>query len=278
VTESSEINLALRRNALAFELPLTVTFCAGKLSLRSFVFLEKIMKLTRRQETFVHSILDLYRESNGPIHYSVLAAKIGVSPFTAYDMVRVLEKKGLVSIEYSIDNSKPIVGRSEVFFRPTESAHQLVAELAGDAYDGNWEEVKSQIVANIKAGGLRDDVIAEEFLARVPPDAPDALRYCIEVISIVVLRLGKGTGRQVLAKHLPQLIEWQGTITRSGLMLLAGFVLGLLANEKDSDTEWYKLFLENIKRYESLVMGMEPRMIRKLGDTMKDVLSPLFHL
>jgi hypothetical protein len=104
------------------------------------------------------------------------------------------------------------------------------------------------------------------------------LRYCIEVISIVILRLGKGAGRQVLAKHLPQLIEWQGTITRSGLMLLAGFVLGLLANEKDSDTEWYKLFLENIKRYESLVMDMEPRMIRKLGDTMKDVLSPFFHL
>lgn len=32
--------------------------------------------------------------------------------------------------------------------------------------------------------------------ARVPLDVPDVLRYCIEVMTIVILRLGKGAGRQ----------------------------------------------------------------------------------
>ncbi|MDO8753366.1 MAG: hypothetical protein Q7J80_05690, partial [Anaerolineales bacterium] len=99
---------------------------------------------------------------------------------------------------------------------------------------------------------------------------------CIEVMTIVILRLGKGAGRRILAEHLPQIIEWKGTITRSGLMLLGGFTLGLLANESNSDVEWNKLFLEHIRRYQSLVMDMEPRLCRRLGDSMKDVFAPIF--
>ena len=67
------------------------------------------MKLTRRQETFIHRLLDLYRELDGPIHYSLLAERVGVSPFTAYDMLRLLEEKGLVTSEYRLDSDKPVV-------------------------------------------------------------------------------------------------------------------------------------------------------------------------
>lgn len=234
------------------------------------------MKITRRQEIFIHQLLDLYRELNGAIHYSQLAERVGVSSFTAYDMLRVLEEKGLVKSEYRLDSDKPVVGRSEVVFLPTERAHQLFVELAGDADRGNWDSVKSQIMEKIREGEMRDHVLAEEILARVPPDVPDVLRYCIEVMTIVILRLGKGAGRRVLAEHLPQIIEWKGTITRSGLMLLGGFTLGLLANESNSDVEWNKLFLEHIRRYQSLVMDMEPRLCRRLGDSMKDVFAPIF--
>lgn len=234
------------------------------------------MKLTHRQETFIHHLLDLYHELNGPIHYSALAERIGVSPFTAYDMLRLFEEKGLVTSQYRLDSDKPVVGRSEIVFLPTERAHQLFNELAGDTDPGNWEQVRTQILEKIRGGGLDDIVLAEEILARVPPDVPDVLRYCIEVMTIVILRLGKGAGRRVLAEHLPQIIEWKGTVTRSGLMLLGGFTLGLLANESNGDVEWNMLFLEHIRRYQSLVMDMEPRMCRWLGDSMKDVFAPIF--
>lgn len=234
------------------------------------------MKLTHRQENFVQRLLDLYRELNGPIHYSALAERIGVSPFTAYDMLRLLEEKGLVTSQYRLNSDKPVVGRSEIVFLPTESARQLFNELAGDTDQGNWRNVRTQIMEKIRGGELNDHVLAEEILARVPPDVPDVLRYCIEVMTIVILRLGKGAGRRVLAEHLPQIIEWKGTVTRSGLMLLGGFTLGLLANESNSDVEWNKLFLEHIRRYQSLVMDMEPRLCRRLGDSMKDVFAPIF--
>ncbi len=234
------------------------------------------MKLTGRQETFIQQLLDLYRELNGPIHYSELAERVGVSPFTAYDMLRVLEEKGFVTSTYRLDSNKPVVGRSEIVFLPTEQTHRLFVKLAGDADLDNWETVKVQIMASIRAGGLDDEIdLAEEILARVPPDVPELLRYCIEVMSIVILRLGKGTGRTILAQHLPQILEWQGSITRSGLMLLGGFTLGLLANENTNDVEWNDLFLAHIRRYQSIIMDMEPRLCRQLGDRMMEVIAPI---
>jgi hypothetical protein len=60
---------------------------------------------------------------------------------------------------------------------------------------------------------------------------------------------------------LPQIIEWKGTVTRSGQMLLGGFTLGLLANESNSDVEWNKLFLEHITPLTTL----QPRILELLG-------------
>ena len=62
------------------------------------------MKLTRRQEEFIKNLVDLNQEFNGPIHYSVLAERLGVSPFTAYDMLCMLEEKGVVG---KANGSKP---------------------------------------------------------------------------------------------------------------------------------------------------------------------------
>ena len=90
------------------------------------------MKLTRRQEDFIHKMLDLYRELQGPIHYTVMAERLGVSRFTAYDMLRLLEEKGLVISEYQLAESKSGPGRSEVVFIPSPEAHRLFASLAGE--------------------------------------------------------------------------------------------------------------------------------------------------
>lgn len=233
------------------------------------------MKLTRRQETFIYKLLDLYRELNGPIHYTALAERVGVSPFTAYDMLRLLEEKGLVDSEYRVATDKPIPGRSEVLFWPTERAHNLWLELTGDADTGEWEAVKKRVLERIRNGELRERELAEEMLARLPLGGPAILRYCIEVMSIVVLRLGRGSGRRLLAEHLPQILEGQGAVTRAGLLLLGGFALGLLAKESSGDAEWSRELLVHVQRYQTLILEMEPRLCRRLGESMKAVLIPM---
>ncbi len=52
------------------------------------------MELTRHQEDFIHKLLDFYCELHEPFHYSQLAERLGISPFIAYDMLRLFEKKG----------------------------------------------------------------------------------------------------------------------------------------------------------------------------------------
>lgn len=231
------------------------------------------MKLTRRQEIFIHRFLDLYRELNGPIHYSLLAERVGVSPFTAYDMLRLLEEKGYVTSEYRTGSEKPSVGRSEVVFLPTELARRRIEELATGADLGDWDNAKSLILARIRAGEFQDRILAEEIIARVPPDAPEALRYCFEVMTVLILRLGKGTGRHILAERLPLLLEKKGAVSRPGLLLLGGFVLGLLANENPVDLDRDQPILEYVERYQTLVMEMEPRLCRRLGDGIKDIFA-----
>ena len=85
--------------------------------------------LTRRQEDIIHKMLDLYHELQGPIHYSTLADRLGVSPFTAYDMLRLLEEKGLVSSEYQLAPNKTGPGRAMRIFQPTQLAQKLFQSL-----------------------------------------------------------------------------------------------------------------------------------------------------
>ena len=92
------------------------------------------MDLTRRQEEFVRSLLDLYGELQEPFHYSELADRLGVSRFTAYDMLRVLEEKGIVTSHYQLDEGRSGPGRSTVVYRPTHRARRILEDVfAGSA-------------------------------------------------------------------------------------------------------------------------------------------------
>jgi predicted ArsR family transcriptional regulator len=138
------------------------------------------MKLTRRQEDFVYNLLDLYRELQGPFHYTLLAERLGVSRFTAYDMLRLLEEKGLVTSIYQLAEGKSGPGRSEVFYKPTDKARRLMVELAGEIESQDWADIKARVLKKVQAGELQDRELAEQMLARVPPDEPKAMKIALK--------------------------------------------------------------------------------------------------
>jgi len=233
------------------------------------------MKLTRRQETFIYNLLDLYRELDGPIHYSVLAGRVGVSPFTAYDMLRLLEEKGLAASEYRVDSGKPVPGRSEVFFWPTEQARSLWVELAGKTSTGDWEMVKSRVLSRIRDAESQDCELAEQMLARVPPEGPPVLQYCVEIITILALRIKRGAGRQLLAEYVKKMLSEQEGASRVNLSLLSGFALGVLANESWDNAAWSSRMLEHVQRYQALILRMDSNLASRLIKNLAEVLSPL---
>lgn len=228
------------------------------------------MKLTRRQEEVLHSLLDLYRTAQGPLHYTMLAERLGVNRFTAYDMLRLLEEKGLVESSYRVEGSGP--GRSEVLYAPTQRAHRLIARAADEVGGADWEETKERLLRRLRRGEMHDQTLAEEMLARVPPEAPDDIRYCVEIMTVVALRLRRHTGRRVLLDFLPRLLPDDGAC-RPHLSLLGGFALGVLAEERDAD--WSEELLAHVLAYQELVVDMEPARCRELAASLHRLFAPL---
>jgi predicted ArsR family transcriptional regulator len=106
------------------------------------------MKLTRRQEEFITKLIDLSEEFDGPIHYSVLAEHLGVSPFTAYDMLCLLEEKGLVTSEYQLAADKNGPGRTERLFYPklsSEKRKEMLANEFGGRIPGHNQTSKRRV-------------------------------------------------------------------------------------------------------------------------------------
>ena len=84
-----------------------------------------VMKLTARQEAFLQNLIMLYQSDATPVHYTVLAEQLDVNRYTAYDMLKVLEKKGYVASQYRAKEGHSGPGRSEIVFAPTEKANHL---------------------------------------------------------------------------------------------------------------------------------------------------------
>ncbi|MCA9943043.1 MAG: hypothetical protein H6656_18040 [Ardenticatenaceae bacterium] len=234
------------------------------------------MNLTRRQEEFVRNLVNLYREMQEPFHYSLLAEKLGVSRFSAYDMLRVLEEKGMVTSEYQLSESKTGPGRSAVLYRPTEQARQVMSQLAGDMIDrGDWDAIKERVLEKVRTNELNEWELVEEMLARTPPEGHGAVAYCVEVMTIVTLRLRRRSGRKLLLDYLPEILPTASANCRANLSLLGGFALGILTDESADAPLWGKELLQHAIRYQQLVIGMEPRLCRQLATQLSNVFAVL---
>ncbi|MDX1686506.1 MAG: hypothetical protein R3248_00850 [Candidatus Promineifilaceae bacterium] len=236
------------------------------------------MDLTRRQEEFLRILLDLYHEQQEPLHYSVLAERLGVSRFTAYDMLRLLEEKGFAKSAYQLAEDKSGPGRSEVVYQPTQRAHRLMARLTEEVGGEDWESVKEHIMARVRSASTQPMVesgVAEEMLARVPPDVPESVRYCVEVMTVIALRLRRRASRQLLLDYLGELLPAAEETCRANLTLLGGFALGILADEVQSDEKWAQELLTHVRHYQQLLLEMKPEVCRRLARQLEETFELL---
>jgi len=61
------------------------------------------------------------------VHYSAVAAPLGITAWTAYDLLRELERDGLVAASYA-HRAGVAVGRTQVGFAPTEAGRAALGE------------------------------------------------------------------------------------------------------------------------------------------------------
>jgi hypothetical protein len=76
--------------------------------------------LTARRRQCLAALDAACAAAGGAVHYSAVAAPLGISPWTAYDLLRELERDGLVAASYT-HRAGVAVGRTQVGFVPTEA-------------------------------------------------------------------------------------------------------------------------------------------------------------
>lgn len=198
------------------------------------------MELTERRREFLEAVEAIYRESGESVHYEEVAARLDVSKWTAYDMIRELTKAGYLKAEYQ---RLPSVGRSRMTVVPASMGHA-------------WQRKLQELLAN--TGDLKDknpkaslQILAEEM------EGTSKGIFCAYVIvmSLIILRSVIGSAKilELLSSGLcPQVI----------LATLGGIVLGhLLKGKGDALQKLLSPYLEKYQRYISEVTAEEQKQL-----------------
>jgi len=246
------------------------------------------MRITERQKEFLKTLIDLYQQKSSPIHYSEVAQKMGVSKWTAYDILQLLRKEGLLEVEYLIpesDNYKwEKLGRSTITFYPTKKGYAIsyftntkkglpakIAELnkLKEEITQKFDELKGKL--NIR------DLLKEALQSKSP------LIFCACVLLILILLVKKITEGVAEIKLISQIMPptaTTNTYAELALIVFAGMCLGVLAkyiNQVPTTFGNNNLdeYADYIQTYNQYVSQMDKEEQKSLLDFLKETLNEI---
>lgn len=180
------------------------------------------MSLTKRRLQFLQKLVDLYQKTNLPIHYEALAKAIGVSKWTAYDMLKEIEKLGFISRSYEV-NSKE-TGRSQVVFIPTAQASALFDQPRSEAIDLlDWDatmEHISRLLLHLKNSDVNE---ALQMMIAEVAKTTTRINFCAYIIGLLLMYLKKLGDKTVM---LIRNIVNKAQSKQTGMTLFVGTTLG----------------------------------------------------
>jgi DNA-binding PadR family transcriptional regulator len=231
------------------------------------------MKLTPRQQAFLDKLFDLYREFNGPVHYSVVAERLGVNKFSAYDMLKLLEEKGVAASSYVLGKGHNGPGRSMVVFYPTHKAARFLTQLRHEVLAGEeWHQAKEHLLQRLRE--TQESNYAEavrELLAHLP-DVKTPLIYCTEMIGVLLLNLAyasKQAGELIPHRLLTSLTA----LDEVGLGTLAGFSLGSIISNQAGDPPFVSKLISHTKRFQTYLSELSEESVNRLVTFLQDALN-----
>ncbi|HJW88268.1 MAG TPA: hypothetical protein VJ565_02175, partial [Dehalococcoidia bacterium] len=188
-----------------------------------------------------------------------------VNRFSAYDMLKALERKGLATPQYVLRQHGP--GRSAVLFSPTPQAFSQLGEVATE----EWQETKKAILARlreaVRAGGEGYRELAAEISALLP-ETTNPLTYCANMVAASLLSLRGMPGRLAELGPIRGLLD-SATSARQGLSALAGLSLGtyLFGGRDPSPKEE---FLAQLNRFQSYLASLSEESLERLAELMRE--------
>ena len=201
------------------------------------------MEITKRQKEFLKILVNLYQEKALPIHYSEVAKKIGVSKWTAYDMLQLLTKEGLLEVEYQIPESDHYkwekLGRSTITFFPTKKGYAIsnLSQRNLPIKTAELNKLKKEIIQKfeeIKGKFNLKELFKEASQTKSP------LIFCACILLILILLIKKITQGIAEIQLLSQVIPPNATNTyiELALTVFVGICFGVLTK-----------YINNIPKY-----------------------------
>nr|WP_275901090.1 Lrp/AsnC family transcriptional regulator [Paenibacillus periandrae] len=171
---------------------------------------------------FLQKLMDLYQKTNLPIHYETLAQTLEVSKWTAYDMLKEIEKLGYLSRSYQV-NSKE-TGRSQVLYVPTAKASQLFEQNLSEDFDPiEWKATVAKInklLSRLK-GSAQTEAI--QLMLEETSKVSSRLDFCAYIIGLLLMFLRKLSGKNDYLIH--DLVS-RAPNNETGMTVFVGMVLG----------------------------------------------------
>jgi hypothetical protein len=240
-------------------------------------------KLTARQKAFLDKLLELSREHRGPVHYSDVAKRLGVNRFSAYDMLKVLEKKGFVASSYTLRSAVPAAsggqpgpGRSMVVFTPTFMASETLDSGREDGrLSEDWQRVRERVLGKLsQAREMNHREALNDLLARLP-EASAPLNFCAEMIAALLLNIQR-VSAQAGGLSPFRVLESLRTHDAAELESLAGFSVGVTLSDDDEGSHTLtRRLLKNVQRYQSNLSRLSEDGRAALVDFLEEALEAL---
>ncbi|ACA60222.1 LexA family transcriptional regulator [Candidatus Desulforudis audaxviator] len=183
------------------------------------------MRITRRRIDFLQKVKQLYETTNLPVHYTRMAELLGVSKWSAYEMLKTLEKEGFLARQYEVNQAKKFPGRAMVLFAPTRLADAVLTEKALEekAPDKEWRQVKQRLLslcAEQKKNNPREFV--QQLMAELP-GLERPLIFSAYIIALFIAQLQTLSAKKL---ELAKSVVLGAAKAETSLAMFAGAAMG----------------------------------------------------
>ncbi|HOV42355.1 MAG TPA: hypothetical protein PLE01_00355 [Syntrophothermus lipocalidus] len=178
------------------------------------------MAVTRRQMDFLRIIKQVYEATSLPVHYARVAELLGISKWSAYEMLKTLERKGFLTSQYEVDQEKKYPGRARVMFAPTQLVNLVLSgkTLEDMAPVREFHLLKERLMSVYdKTTKITPADLVEQMRTELS-SVENPLVFCAYVITILILQL------QTLSKTSISLLKNMALEVSEGKIGLAMFV------------------------------------------------------
>jgi len=230
------------------------------------------MTLTPRQLQFYQALEALCRIGGRSVHYTALAEALGVSPFSAYDMLKVLESKGAVASEYVLDPDAAGPGRSAIMFYP-RARPACQPGPSSSPEEAEWSRLRQRLLqrlAEVRDTNVPD--VLSELLSRLS-EYTSPLSYCTGVIAALLVNL-RASRRELFQRRQRRALRALVSGGEVGLGTLAGLSIGS-SLERLRETPRLESLLESARRFQIHLSALSLERRQRLADFLRDALSAI---